>query len=418
MTHARAVRIVGIGDDGCRSLSSRAFDAITNAQVLVGGSRHLAFFPDFDGQKLTIAGRLDAVLREVQRLAEEQNICVLASGDPLFFGIGARLIELIGADHVEIIPAPSSAQLAFARAGVAWDDARVLSVHGRSLASVVTQLRSVQKAALFTDAENNPRRIAQHLIEYNDPDWTAYVCEHLGGPDERVRCFSVLTLAQEQDIQALNVLVLVRQAHAKKPIIPYLPESAFEKRMPKAGLITKREIRLLSIAALNLHEQSVVWDIGAGSGSVGIEAALLARRGRVYAIETDAECVAMIQENARAHGADNLTVVHGLAPEALAELEAPDAVFIGGSKGSMQAIIELALSRLAPGGTLVVNAITLENMHESYAAVRGMGLVPEVSMVQVSRAEPLARYMRLAAQNPIQVLRVKKPLAPADEVKS
>ena len=147
---------------------------------------------------------------------------------------------------------------------------------------------------------------------------------------------------------------------------------------------------------------------------MGIEAALIARRGRVFAVETDAECVAMIRENVQTHGADNLSVVHGLAPDALADLPAPDAVFVGGSKGSMQAIVEHALDKLAPGGSLVVNAITLENMHESYAAVRGRGLAPEVSLVQVSRAETLARYMRFAAQNPIQILSVRKPAAPAE----
>lgn len=414
MKHARAVRVVGIGDDGCRSLSSRAFDAIAAAQVLVGGSRQLAFFPDFPGNKLTISGRLDAVLGEVRRLADENTVCVLASGDPLFFGIGARLIEQLGAEHVEVIPAPSSAQLAFARAGVSWDDACVISVHGRPLAGVSAQLRGLRKAALFTDADNNPRRIARHLLAHNFGEAVAYVCEHLGGADERVRKFTLAALAEEQDIASLNVLVLVREAAPSLPIIPYLPETAFDKRVPKLGLITKREVRVLSLAALQLTANSVVWDVGAGSGSVGIEAALIARRGRVYAIEIDAECVGMIRDNARAHGADNLTVVEGLAPDALVELEAPDAVFVGGSKGSMQKIMELSFARLTPGGRLVVNAITLENMHEAYAAARGMGVTPEVSMVQVSRAEPLARYMRLAAQNPIQILCVQKPLVAAE----
>lgn len=407
----RAVSVVGMGDDGCRSLSSRAFDAIARARVLVGGKRQLAFFPEFEGTRLTIAGKLEPVLQELARLAEEETVCVLASGDPLFFGIAARVIAQLGREHVEVIPAPSSVQWAFARAGLSWEDAALISVHGRPLAGVCAQLRAAERAALLTDAENSPARIAQHLLDHGAPDFRAWVCEHLTGPDERVRSFELPQLATATDIAPLNVLLLERQGSARAPVIPYLPESAFEKRVPKAGLITKREIRALSIAALGLRADSVIWDIGAGSGSVGIEAALIARRGRVFAVETDAECVAMIRENLRAHGADNLQVVHGLAPDALAELPAPDAVFVGGSKGSMQAIVELALDRLRPGGRLVVNAITLENMHESYAAVRGRGLVPEVSLVQVSRAEPLARYMRFAAQNPIQILCVHKPEA-------
>jgi precorrin-6Y C5,15-methyltransferase (decarboxylating) len=407
----RAVSVVGMGDDGCRSLSSRAFDAIARARVLVGGKRQLAFFPEFEGTRLTISGKLEPVLQELARLAEEETVCVLASGDPLFFGIAARVIEQLGREHVEVIPAPSSVQWAFARAGLPWEGAALISVHGRPLAGVCAQLRAAERAALLTDAENSPARIAQHLLDHGTPGFRAWVCEHLTGPDERVRSYELPQLAAATDIAPLNVLLLERSHGARAPVIPYLPESAFDKRMPKAGLITKREIRALSLAALGLRADSVVWDIGAGSGSVGIEAALIARRGRVYAVETDAECVAMIRDNLRAHGADNLHVVHGLAPEALSELPAPDAVFVGGSKGSMLAIVEHALDRLRPGGRLVVNAITLENMHESYAAVRGLGLVPEVSLVQVSRAEPLARYMRFAAQNPIQILSVHKPEA-------
>ena len=152
-----------------------------------------------------------------------------------------------------------------------------------------------------------------------------------------------------------------------------------------------------------------MWDIGAGSGSVAIEAALLAFEGRVYAIELDPEGVAICEDNLRTHGVDNVRVVAGRAPEALADLEAPDAVFVGGSKGSMAAIIETALERLHPGGRLVANAITLENSAECYQAIRGRDLVPEVTLLQVSRAEPLAHYLRYEALNPIQIFAVTKP---------
>ena len=179
--------------------------------------------------------------------------------------------------------------------------------------------------------------------------------------------------------------------------------------MPKRGLITKREVRLASLAALDLRPDSVVWDIGAGSGSVAIEAALLAPEGRVHAVEVDVESVMICRDNARAHGADNVSVVAGLAPEVLADLETPDAVFIGGSKGRIDAIVDVALDRLRPGGRLVVNAITLENVGETYQALRQRDLVPEVTLFQVARAEPLARYLRYEALNPIQIFAVSKP---------
>jgi precorrin-6Y C5,15-methyltransferase (decarboxylating) len=181
--------------------------------------------------------------------------------------------------------------------------------------------------------------------------------------------------------------------------------------MPKNGLITKREVRLLSLAALALRSDAIMWDVGAGSGSVAIEAAMLAPRGRVYAIEVDPEGVAICRENARAHGADNVRVIEGRAPEALADLEAPNAVFVGGSKGSMDAIVDASLAALTPGGRLVVNAITLENVGEAYAAFRRRDLEPEVTLVQIARGVPLARYQRYEAQNPIHILCVQKPEA-------
>ncbi|MFT3924356.1 MAG: precorrin-6y C5,15-methyltransferase (decarboxylating) subunit CbiE [Myxococcales bacterium] len=407
----RAVSIVGIGDDGCRGLTSRAMDAIARAQVLVGGERQLAFFPEFHGERLPIKGGLDAVLARVAQWAEDRSVCVLASGDPLFFGIGARIIETVGRAHVEVIPQPSSVQWAFARAGIAYDHARVLSLHGRPLEQVVSRIRGERRVAILTDRENTPQRIAAHLIAYGETGFSAFVLENLCGPGERCRSFDLSSLAQCDDVGPLNVLLLERSdPDFREPaLIPYLPESAFEKRMPKQGLITKREVRLLSLGAMQLRRDSVVWDVGAGSGSVGIEAALLASSGHVYAVEVDPEGVEICRENARTHGADNMTVISGLAPQALGDLPAPDAVFVGGSKGSMRAIIELALQRLKPGGRLVVNAITLENSHECYACLRERDLIPEVTMLQVSRAAPLARYMRFDALNPIQIFAVTRP---------
>ena len=171
---------------------------------------------------------------------------------------------------------------------------------------------------------------------------------------------------------------------------------------------------LLSLAALGIGRDSVVWDIGAGSGSVAIEAALLAPEGQVFAVEVDPEGVQICRDNVRAHAVDNVTVVHGRAPEALAGLADPDAVFVGGSKGSMAEILEVALAALRGGGRLVANAVTLENAAEIYHCMRGRGLRPEVTLLQVSRAEPLAHYMRYEALNPIQIFAVEKPAAEAD----
>lgn len=412
MTRRRALVLVGIGDDGCASLTSRAMNAVMEAAVLVGGERQLEFFPQFQGERITLKNGLVPALDRVAALAEEQNVCVLASGDPLFFGIGSLVIKRLGAEHVEVLPQPSSMQWAFARAGLKWDDAAFLSLHGRSAEGFLTRLKSQSKVAIFTDEKSTPPVLAQRMVEHGETGWVAWVCENLGGIDERVRRFDMADLASCQDVGPLNVLLLVRNDPAWRApcAISFLHEDAFAKRMPKKGLITKREVRLLSLAAMGIRPDSVVWDVGAGSGSLSIEAALLAPEGRVYAIEVDPEGVEICRENVRAHAVDNVRVIAGRAPDALADLEAPDAVFVGGSKGSMEEIITVALDRLKPEGRLVVNAITLENVSETYQSLRRLGLVPEVTLLQVSRAEPLAHYLRYEALNPIQIFAVSKPV--------
>jgi precorrin-6Y C5,15-methyltransferase (decarboxylating) len=413
------VTVVGIGEDGCKGLSARALEAVTTAQWLVGGERQLAFFPEFRGERLVIKGGLAAVLDRVAALAQENNICVLASGDPLFFGVGGSLIERLGAEHVEVVPQPSALQWAFARVGLRWDDADFLSLHGRPLQGLLTRLHGCAKLALFTDPTNTPPALAAHLLAHGQTGFTAWVCENLGGPGERVRRFSIEALAACEDVGPLNVLILVRDdPHWRPPpAIPFLHEDAFAKRMPKKGLITKREVRLLSLAALSVRPDSVVWDIGAGSGSVAIEAARLAPRGRVYAVEVDPEGVQICLDNLRTFAVDNVQVIAGRAPEALADLPPPDAVFVGGSQGSLEEIIDAALDRLRAGGRLVVNAITLENSAEAYQAFRKHQLLPEVTLLQISRAQGIGkaeaaaagpRYLRFEALNPIQIFAVTK----------
>lgn len=411
MSRRRAVTLVGIGDDGCVGLTSRAMNAVMEASVLVGGERHLAFFPEFGGERVVFEGGIAAVLDRVAELSQDRNVCILASGDPLFFGVGSLVIRKVGADHVEVIPQPSSMQLAFASVGLKWDDAAFISLHGRPMEGLLTRLRRQRKVAILTDESNAPARIGAWMVEHGDTSWRTWVCENVGGPDERVRAFSVAELAAAHDVGPLNLLLLLRSDPGWRPppAIPFLHEDAFARRVPKKGLITKREVRLLSLAALAIRPDGVVWDIGAGSGSVSIEAALLAPEGRVYAVEVDPEGAEICRENLRTHGVDNVRVVEGRAPEVLSGLETPDAVFVGGSKGSMREIIDVALARLRPGGRLVINAITLENAAESYQAIRERELIPEVTLLQVSRAEPLAHYLRYEALNPIQVLAVTKP---------
>jgi precorrin-6B C5,15-methyltransferase / cobalt-precorrin-6B C5,C15-methyltransferase len=403
----RAVTVVGIGADGCAGLSSRAIGVVAAARVLAGGIRHLAFFPQFAGERVAFDRDLSAALDRVVELANDAPVCVLASGDPLFFGIGAMLLERLPAEDVEFLPQPSSVQWAFSRAGLPWDDARFVSLHGRGREGLAARARRRAKLALLTDAANAPPALARHLLEHGARDLSAVLCEDVGGPGERVRGYALEDLAAEDDVRPLNVLLLVRpDGWRAPPVIPFLADDLFERRR---GLITKREVRLLALGALGLTEASVVWDVGAGSGSVAIEAGLVACEGRAYAVEADPECQEHCRRNARRHGADNVRVVAGRAPEALTGLEKPDAVFVGGSGGRLREILEVAAERLAPAGRLVVSAITLETLEEARRTLASLGLDHAVSLVNVARSSPIAGRTRLAPVSPVYLVSATKP---------
>lgn len=404
----RAITVIGIGADGCGSLTSRARNRIAASTVLVGGTRHLAFFPEYAGLRVPLEGSIPKVLEQVESLAEEHTVAILASGDPLFFGIGSLVVRRFGAAHVAFEPHPSAMQLAFARVGLAWQDASFVSVHGRSIDGIVNRLADRTKVLCLTDEEHSPPRIAARLLEFGDAEWEAWVAEDLGSPDERVRRFTLAELAQESDVRPLNVLLLHRRDGRLPRVVPFLPEEAFEKRTPKRGLITKREVRALSLSALGLRRDGVFWDIGTGSGSVAIEAAMIARDGRGYAIECDPEGVALARENCRTHGVDNVHVIEGTAPDALVGLEAPDGVFVGGSRGNMEGIVACAWEALRPGGRLVVNAITLENVAEAHQAFRRRDIVPELMLLSIARGQKLARYLRYESLNPVHVFWAEK----------
>lgn len=403
----RAVSVVGIGADGCAGLSSRAAGAVASARVLAGGERHLAFFPQFQGERIALDRNLAAALDRIAVLADEDPVCVLASGDPLFFGIGARLLERMPVEDLEFIPHPSSVQWAFARAGVAWEDASFVSLHGRGREGLAARVRRRRKVALLTDRVNEPPALARHLLEHGARNLLAVLCEDLGGAGERVRPCTLEELASLEDVRALNVLLLLRpEGWSPPPTIPCLPDDAFERRR---GLVTKREVRLLALGALGLRDDSVVWDVGAGSGSVAVEAALIACEGRVCAVESDPEAVERCRRNARAHGADNVRLIAGRAPEALGGLEAPDAVFVGGSGGRLTEILTLATARLRPGGRLVVSAVTLETLEEARRVLGELGLAAEVTLASLARSAPLAGRTRLVPSSPVHLVTAAKP---------
>ena len=392
---AQNVVVIGIGDNGADSLSREALRRVAAAEVLLGGERHLAFFADHPAEKVAIRDNLKEIAARLQ--AESRPVVVLASGDPLFYGIAGYLATKIGRDRLEILPNISSMQLAFARVKESWHDAALVSCHAKPIDDALDVIRDAKKVGVFTDHENTPSRIARELLKAGIGGFRAHVCENLGGADERVSSWDLEELTG-QSFSPLNVLVLAKKAEApafqRRDWTIGIPEEAFYQRQPLKGLITKTEVRVLSLAKMRLRPSNVVWDIGAGSGSVSIEAALLG--AKVWAIEKNKEDCEIIRRNIEKFDVPQVAVVHGTAPAALAELPAPDAVFIGGSGGEMSELVRLCRERLLPGGRLVANVATLENLAQAPSH--------DVTLVQISRTRPILNLHRFEAINPVFIV--------------
>lgn len=412
MRENRAITIIGVNDDGCLSLSSKMVNAITNCQILAGGERQLEFFPEFSGEKIVLNSGLSQIIDQIVELSAESDLCVLASGDPMFFGIGALVFKKAGVENVEVIPQPSSIQYAFAKAGLKWDDAKLLSLHGRPREGFITRIKRYRKIGCLTDANNSPAEIAKYMLEYGESGWNSWVCENLSGINARVRNFKSLgELAECIDISDLNVWILERNdpEWVIPPTIQNLNEEHFAKRFPQKGLITKKEVRPLTIGEMQVKKDSLIWDIGAASGSISIESALIAYEGKAYAIEVDSESIQCCRENLKTFAVDNVEIIEGRAPEIFNKIdEDPDIVFIGGSKGALKEIIHTAFKRLKSKGRMVVNVITLENIHETYQTFKEMGIQPNLIQLNISRGVPIAKYFRYEAQNPIHIFSVSK----------
>ncbi|MDP2306454.1 MAG: precorrin-6y C5,15-methyltransferase (decarboxylating) subunit CbiE [Pseudomonadota bacterium] len=397
---APMITVVGVGIGG--QLTPQAREAIAAAELLIGGTRLLEQVESCAvpgrTERFDLTGRM-AEVRPLLTANTARRCVVLASGDPLFFGIGGFLCRHFPA--VLVISAPSSVAEAFARIGLAWEDAEVLSGHGRPMPDVAAALDRSGKVAVLTDATNTPAAIG-HVL--GDRDGDAWVCERLG-EDEQIRKVSIRDLAK-LEADPLNVVVLLAPKRPRRTI-PHTADDAFEKKMPKKGLITKREVRTLSLAALGLRVGDVAWDIGAGSGSVAIEMALLGA-SRVFAVEKNEDACEIIRLNVAAFATPQVEVVHAKAPEGLDALPDPDRVFVGGSGGNMGELVHLLLGRLRPGGGLVVNAATIENLADCVSALKAAGATWSVTHVSVCRSSPILDLTRFEALNPVWIVEASR----------
>lgn len=404
------VHIIGLGVEGRESLSRKALELVESAGLLVSGERYHQEFPEFKGKRFSLKANLKEMLVTINSslLAPHSSpIVVLASGDPGLFGIADYLIRNLGRDEVEIIPNVSAMQWAFAKAKVSWNDARIVSSHGRGMEKVLEAAREAEKIGIFTSNGDEPSEIAKLLIDNGLKDFTAYICEDLGMDTEHISEMPVSDVVGKS-FAALNVMVMVRQNPPNPPLskggeggIFGLPDSEFAH---SKGLITKEEVRVVSLAKLRLRDDSVVWDVGAGSGSVGIEAARLCRNGKVFAIEKEPERIANIRENIKKFGVKNLEVVEGKAPNGIESFADPDSVFIGGSGGNISDILDVVNARLKPSGRVVINAITLETLHEATTGLKERGFDVDVVNLNIARSKDLIGMKMFEAENPVFII--------------
>jgi precorrin-6B C5,15-methyltransferase / cobalt-precorrin-6B C5,C15-methyltransferase len=399
----KTVTIIGMGLTP-QDLTAEHLKIIEEADILIGGKRLLDHFEQCRAQKKTIDKNVRGVIEFVKNHMASRSIVVLASGDPLFFGIGAHLVKALGAENVVIYPNISSVSAAFARIKEPWSNVRVVSLHGRNNESVLFKaLEKENVVAVFTDPKNNPARLAQRLIEEDFINFKICVLESLGTAAERFHWYS-LDHAAGMLFSEPNLAILKRGSEdpkEKKALQLGLPDNYYHHQQ---GLITKSEIRAITLSKLRLLKNHVLWDLGAGSGSISIEACLLVPAGRVFALEKNPARIEQIEINKRRFGAKNLEIVHAVLPEGLEGLPRPDRIFIGGGGRDLENIINAAVTFLKPCGLVVVNTVLMQNIPTATEALRALEFKTSTVQVQISRSQHMPWGDRFEAQNPVWII--------------
>ncbi len=402
----KTVEILGMGV-GNAPLFPSYEKIIQRADILAGGKQPLDRVMLSDAQRLLISSPLDPVIERIRVAAEEgKKVVVLADGDPGFFGIGRLLTEKLGRNHVRIHPNVTVLQAAASRLGICWQDIKTVSLHGRKdLSSLFCALAFFDRVAVYTDPDNTPGRIGSEMHMRRVDAFRMYVFENIGLENERMT-IHIPEQAAYAKFSPLNFLLLERVRPVEvSPRIGMGDDCYLHER----GQITKSEVRVAGLAALSISPGHVVWDLGAGSGSVAIEASLLARCGRVIAVEKKQERVDLIHENIRRTGCYHVEVVYGEMPDCLSGLPEPDRIFIGGGTGRNSRIVKESSKRLKPGGKIVMHLVLLDSLYRSLKFFSTEGWPCTVSQIWISRAKELGGDLHMKAFNPVFIVSADKP---------
>jgi precorrin-6Y C5,15-methyltransferase (decarboxylating) len=383
---------------------------IEEADVLGAGDRLLNLFPEVKAAKLRLSPPIEGWLKELKSLQRKgKKVVVLASGDPNHYGLAQKLLDVIEPELVTMIPAPTVVQQAFARLKISWAHTEVVSLHGRESQTAfwsalfrASHYSGSGFVAIYTDAENTPAVIAKCLLGRGQSNWRMIVFEDLGTQDEGSTTWTLFD-AKLRKFSPLNLVVLEclkRPAH----ISLGMSENDF---VHEAGLITKLETRVVALGLLELQPYHTFWDLGAGSGSVSIEAASLLPHGSVWAVEKSPLRSEQIAANRAFFGATQVEVVEDDALAAMNHLPPPDRVFIGGGGAALPKIIKTAKNKLQPKGLILASAVSLDSLNLATTAIREAGLELSITQIQAARSEPLSDSLILKPLNQVWLVRGK-----------
>jgi len=416
------LEVLGTDAAGLAGLSRHWQDRIRQADLVAAPRRLLADVEAWRGEaptpELLASDRPADLLPRLERaLAADERVVLLASGDPLWFGIGRLLLQHLPADRLRFHPAPTSLQLAFARLGRPWQDASWISLHGRDPEPLAARLQQRPAAlAVLTDPARGGAAEVRGLLRASglEAAYELWLGERLGHPSERLqRLAPADPLPPDLDPLHLVLLIAVQPAVPAPEALPLfgLADGLWLQHHDQPGLMTKREVRIQLLADLELPQTGVLWDIGAGVGSVGLEALRLRPALELWAVERRPGAAALIGANADRLGVRPAAVLEGEAPAALAPLPDPDRVLIGGGGRDRRAVLEAVLGRLRPGGVVVLPLATVEALAQLRPQLEQAGLGVTVSQIQAWRGAPLAEGTRLAPLNPVLVLKGSRPAA-------
>ncbi|WP_033345716.1 bifunctional cobalt-precorrin-7 (C(5))-methyltransferase/cobalt-precorrin-6B (C(15))-methyltransferase [Catenuloplanes japonicus] len=399
------VTVVGIGADGWAGLAPPGRDAVLTAEVLIGSARQLDLIPpEATATRLTWPSPLLPALPGLLDAHRDRHLCVLASGDPMCFGIGGTIARLTGPGALRVVPHPSAISLACARLGWAVEDTEVVSVVGRPLDTLHTTIHPGRRLLVLSADGRSPAAVAELLRRRGYAGSALTVLENLAGPTERLTSTTAAEFPSDGGHAPLNVVAVECVAGpeaALLPTVPGLPDDAYAHD----GQLTKREIRAITLARLAPVPGQALWDVGAGAGSIAVEWMRAHPACTATAIEADEQRAARLASNAAALGVPSLAVVRGLAPQALAGLAPPDAIFIGGGV-TTDGMIDTCWAALRPGGRLVANAVTIESERVVTAARDALG--GDLTRIEISRAGAVGGFTAWRPALPVTQWTVRK----------